>query len=254
MKITLDDQVLLITGVGSGIGQALARQALESGMRVHGVDLNAEALETLQTETEIGPRFTFHALDLRDNAGLEALVASVIDQEGRIDALANVAGVSYIASLEETSSELLDATLAVNLIAPFRLCQLVAPHMKKRRKGRILNLASELAIVGQPGLAAYSASKGAVLGFTRALAAELAPHGIQINALCPGPVETPMLKAEFATEKDPDAARIAALASIPMGRLGQPDEVAKVALFMLSDAASFMQGSSVVVDGGKTIV
>lgn len=250
MRIELENQVALITGVCSGIGLALARLAVESGMRVHGADRNADVGRQLRTE--LGPTFVFHAIDLCEVSAIGALVEAVVEEEGQIDALANVAGVSFVAPLEETDSKLLETTLSVNLLAPLRLCQQVVPYMKARRRGAILNLASELAFVAQPGLTAYCASKSAVLGFTRALALELAPFGIRVNALCPGPVDTPMLQAEFAAEPDPMVARKTALASIPLGRPGQPDELARVALFMLSDAASFMHGSSVLVDGGKT--
>jgi NAD(P)-dependent dehydrogenase (short-subunit alcohol dehydrogenase family) len=124
--------------------------------------------------------------------------------------------------------------------------------MRARRSGVIVNVASELAFVGLPGYSAYCAAKGAVLAFTRALALEAAPHGVRVNALCPGPTDTGMMAAELAAAPSPADARASMVASVPLGRLARPDEIAQVALFLASEHASFVHGAAVLADGGRT--
>jgi NAD(P)-dependent dehydrogenase (short-subunit alcohol dehydrogenase family) len=136
----------------------------------------------------------------------------------------------------------------------FFLCQGVLPVMQQQGGGVIINTASELAIVAQPLYAAYCATKGAVLSLTRALALEYAQANIRINALCPGPIDTPMLQQEFDLADNPDQAKAEGTATMPIGRLGRPEEIAQVALFLASEAPGLMQGAALVVDGGKTIL
>lgn len=255
MCITLTGRVVLVTGTSSGIGRAIAELFVEVGARVYGVDLDGEAGRKMEAALNGGAgAFHFHAIDLLDGPAINAWVDDVYSMEGRIDVLCNVAGVSEVCTIEDTDEAVLARTLGVNMLAPYRMCRRVAPLMKRAGSGVIVNVVSELAFVAQPGFTAYCASKGAVVAFTRALALELAPHGVRVNALCPGPIDTPMLRAEFDTESDPAAARADAISTIPVGRLGRAEEIARVALFMVSEGASFMQGAAIMVDGGKTIV
>lgn len=247
----LDGKRALVTGTGGGIGRAIARAFCAAGALVHGVDRNAD-----DDGEEVAPRarFVAHALDLRDAARTEQLVAEITRELGAIDVLVNNAGVLPFRFIEDTDDALLDDVMTVNFAAVFRLCRQIYPAMRTRRAGAIVNVASELSFVGLPGYAAYCASKGAVLAFTRALALEAAPHGVRVNALCPGPTDTAMMANEIASAPSPEKARAEMLASVPAGRLGRPDEIAQVALFLASDAASFVQGAAFLADGGRTAV
>ena len=188
------------------------------------------------------------------NAACVETVQACNQSFGRIDILYNNAGISVVEPFLDTSSASVEQLLAVNFLSVFYLCQQVIPQMQQQGEGVIINTASELAIVAQPLYAAYCASKGAVLSFTRALALEYAQDNIRINALCPGPVETPMLQKEFDVDSDPKIARSKTVTTMPIGRLGRPEEIAQVALFLASEAPQLMQGAALVVDGAKTIV
>ncbi|MGA7933739.1 MAG: SDR family oxidoreductase [Kovacikia sp.] len=250
----LNGKVALITGIGSGIGRSAARLFAENGASVFGVDCNQSAGQALADELrQERLDFQFFAADLADLATLIQGVTHCYQTYGRIDILYNNAGISVVESFPEVSPKTLERIMAVNFMATFHLCQQVIPGMKQQGGGVIINTASELAIVAQPLFTAYCASKGAVLAFTRALALEYAQDNIRINALCPGPTETQMLHREFATDTDPLRARNESIATIPIGRLGQPEEIAQVALFLASEAPQLMHGASLLVDGGKTI-
>jgi 3-oxoacyl-[acyl-carrier protein] reductase len=249
----LDGKVALITGVGSGIGRAASRLFVEAGATVFGVDCNAEAGQALTAELS-APNFLFWAADLSTHPAAIATVERCYQTCGRIDVLYNNAGISAVEPFTEISPTNLERMIAVNFMSVFYLCQQVIPIMQQQGDGVIINTASELAFVAQPLFTAYCASKGAVLSLTRALALEYARDNIRINALCPGPIDTGMLNQEFATESDPAKAKAESIASVPIGRLGRPEEIAQVALFLASDAPHLMHGASLLVDGGKTIV
>lgn len=248
----LDGKVALITGVASGIGRAAAKLFVEAGAVVFGVDVDAPAGNRLTQELP-EQNFLFWAADLSTQSAAIATVEQCYQTCGRIDVLYNNAGVSTVEAFTEITAASVEKTLAVNFLAVFYLCQQVIPLMQRQGSGVIINTASELAVVAQPLFTAYCASKGAVLSFTRSLALEYARDNIRINALCPGPIDTQMLNAEFATEANPTQARAESIASVPIGRLGQPEEIAQVALFLASAAPPLMHGAALLVDGGKTI-
>ena len=174
------------------------------------------------------------------------------EQLGPVDAVFNSAGVSVVASAAETTDEQWARQLRTNLTGTFLVTREAARLMAPRGRGAIVTTASELALTGQAGYVAYSATKGGVLAMTRALAAELAPSGVRVNAVCPGTVDTPLLQAEFDLADDPGAERVATEASIALRRIGRPEEIAAVVLFLLSDESSYVTGSHFVVDGGRT--
>lgn len=249
----LDGKVALITGVGSGIGRAAAVLFTQAGAIVVGVDRNEAAGYALSAELQTDS-FHFLAADLSTEAACIAVVEQCYATCGRIDILYNNAGISVVEPFVKTDAATLEQILAINFMSVFYLCQQVIPGMQQQGGGVVINTASELAIVAQPLYSAYCASKGAVLSFTRALALEHAQDNIRINALCPGPIDTPMLQQEFNIMTDPEQAKAEGIATMPIGRLGKPEEIAQVALFLASDAPILMHGASIVVDGGKTIL
>lgn len=251
----LDGKVVLITGVSSGIGWAAAQLFAEAGAFVFGVDRNSKVGEALATKLlQRNLKFKFLNADLATEQAARETVFQCSQIYERIDILYNNAGISDVEPFEQVSPTTLERILAVNFMSVFYLCQQVIPIMKQQGGGVIINTASELAIVAQPLYSAYCASKGAVLSFTRALALEYAQDNIRINALCPGPVDTNMLQKEFDIDSDPAKAREANIATMPIGRLGKPEEIAAVALFLASDAPALLHGASLVIDGAKTII
>lgn len=251
----LEDKVAIITGVGSGIGKAAASLFAEQGAAVFGVDCNVESGQALADELhQKNLTFQFFAADLSSQQAALETVNQCHQAYGQINILYNNAGISVVEPFLTVSQATLEQIFAVNFMATFYLCQQVIPRMKQQGGGVIINTASELAIVAQPLFTAYCASKGAILSFTRALALEYACDNIRINALCPGPIDTQMLNAEFATDAASEEAREESIASIPIGRLGQPDEIAQVALFLASNAPQLMHGTTLLIDGGKTIL
>lgn len=248
---------IIVTGAGEGIGRAIALRFLRQGAEVHGLDRNAEALQRVADSAALDRgwegRFVPHRVDLADRAEADRTADRLLDVlEGRCDTLVNNAGISRVRPFLESDDSMLDALFAVNFVAAFRLTRRFAPALQASGRGSVINIASELALIGQPGYSAYSATKGAILAWSRSLAVELAPARIRVNAVCPGPVETALLSADFAATGNAGAARNEEVASVPLGRLGLPADIAEVVSFLASDAAAFVTGAVWPVDGGKT--
>jgi NAD(P)-dependent dehydrogenase (short-subunit alcohol dehydrogenase family) len=253
--VRLNQKISLITGAGSGIGQATALLFASEGATVIAVDRDTDAVETTQSLIEqAGGLCQSLIVDVTQEQQVAAAIAQVIEQFGRLDLLFNNAGISVLKLATETTEADLDLLLSINVKGVFFGCKHAIPQMVKQGGGAIINTASELAIVGQPLYSAYCATKGAVLALTRALSVEWAKQGIRINAVCPGPVKTPMLQAEFDLAANPIAEAQAVIQSIPAGRLGTPAEIANVILFLASEDAQFIHGSAIVADGGRTII
>lgn len=251
----LNQKVSLITGAGSGIGRATARLFAREGSTVMAVDCNAEAVaKTQYLIAQQGGSCQALTVDVRQEQQVASAIAQTIDQFGRLDVLFNNAGVSILKLATETTEADLDFLLDINVKGIFFGCKHTIPQMVKQGGGVIINTASELAIMGQPLYTAYCATKGAVLALTCALSVEWASQGVRINAVCPGPVKTPMLKAEFDIAANPAKEEQAVIQSIPAGRLGTPEDIARVVLFLASEDAQFMHGSAIVADGGRTAV
>ncbi len=249
----LKNKISLITGAGSGIGQAVALKFAEEGAFVFVGDRNLLAAEKTQYLIEqAGGNGRSVALDVTQEQQVEHAIAHIVEEFGQLDILHNNAGVSVLKPITETTEADWDFLFSVNLKGIFFGCKHAIPYMVQQGGGVIINTASELAIVGQPLYSAYCATKGGVLAFTRALSVEWASKGIRINAVCPGPINTPMLQAEFELAADPDAEKAATIQSIPVGRLGIPEDIAKVALFLASDDAEFVHGAAILADGGRT--
>ena len=241
----LDGRSVVVTGVGSGLGQAIARELAAEGARVIGCDVNDEA----GSATMAGIGGYFHA-DVSREAEVEALIAHAVSTHGRLDVMVNNAAIQIEEELAETSEEQLDRVLGVNLKGVFFGCKHAVRTMQPQGGGVIVNVASILGLVADGILAAYCAAKGGVLGITRATAVQYGRDGIRCNAVCPGDIDTPLVQAYFNTADDPEALRAEVSAEYPMARIAQPREIARAVVFLAGDDASFMTGQPLVVDGG----
>lgn len=243
-------RVLLATGAGSGIGAATARRFAAEGGRVALLDRDADAAAAVAREC---PGSLGFACDVADEAGVAAAVDAAAQVFGRLDAVLNGAGHVVIGGVAETDSAAWDRLLAVHLGGTRHISRAALPHLRAAGGGSIVNLASIAALVGRPRNAAYAAAKGAILALSRQMAVDLAPEGIRVNVVAPGPVRTAMTEG-FAAARgmDWDAGARAMATGIPMGRIGTAAEVAGPILFLFSDDSAFMTGTQIVVDGGLT--
>jgi NAD(P)-dependent dehydrogenase (short-subunit alcohol dehydrogenase family) len=248
----LEGKVALITGGGSGMGRVASALFAGEGARVAMTDVNDEACERAAKEIEAdGAEVLAVHADVSREADAEEMIGTTLERFGRLDVLYNNAGVMLGSdgSVDTTEESVWDATLAVNVKGVAFGCKYGIPAMIRSGGGSIINVASFVAWMGAAtSQTAYTASKGAVLAMTREIAVEYARRGIRCNALCPGPIDTPLL-ADLLS--DP-ARRQRRFVHIPMGRLGQAEELAKAALFLASDDSSYMTGASLIVDGGIT--
>jgi NAD(P)-dependent dehydrogenase (short-subunit alcohol dehydrogenase family) len=251
MSGRLEGKVCVITGAGGGMGREAAVVFAGEGAKVCVADVVAGAAEETVGLCPEGSAFAF-ALDVADEAAVAAMMAATADRYGGIDVLYNNAGISPDddASILDTSVEAWQRVQDVNTKGVFLCCKHGIPHLVARGGGSVINVASFVAILGAAtSQISYTASKGAVLSMSRELAVQFAREGIRVNALCPGPVETPLLLNLYGG--DP-AAYERRRVHWPMGRLGKPREIVNVALFLASDEASFVNGAAFVADGGIT--
>ncbi|HEY9768569.1 MAG TPA: SDR family NAD(P)-dependent oxidoreductase [Coleofasciculaceae cyanobacterium] len=251
----LKKKIALITGAGSGIGRSTAMCFAAEGAIIMAADINeTEAVITQELIEQAGGKCRALAFDVSKELEVKDAIALTVSMFGRLDIMHNNAGISIIKPTTEITEADLNRLIGINFKGVFFGCKHAIAQMVKQQEGVIINTASELAIVGQPLYSAYCGTKGAVIAMTRALSAEWAKQGIRVNALCPGPINTPMLQAEFNLATNPKVEAQAAVDSIPAGKLGTPEEIAKVALFLASDNAQFVHGAAIMVDGGKTII
>jgi NAD(P)-dependent dehydrogenase (short-subunit alcohol dehydrogenase family) len=245
----LDGKICVITGAGGGMGREAALLFSEEGAQVCVADVNLEAAES--TASEARDAFA-QQVDVADEASVKAMLDATAERYGGIDVLYNNAGISPNddASVLDTSVDAWDRVQAVNTKGVFLCCKHGIPHLRQRGGGSVINVASFVAILGAAtSQISYTASKGAVLSMTRELAVQFARENIRVNALCPGPVETPLLLSIFG---DDPAALERRRTHWPMGRLAKPREIVNGALFLASDESSYVTGSTFLVDGGLT--
>jgi meso-butanediol dehydrogenase/(S,S)-butanediol dehydrogenase/diacetyl reductase len=239
------DRVAIVTGGASGMGAATVRRLAAGGAQVVVVDRDDERARNVAAEVS----GTVMVGDVSDSSFCDAAVAHALSAHGRLDVLVNAAGVIVRAGGTDTTDEQWARIMGVNVSGTFFMCRAALRSMKAAGSGSIVNFGSIWGDLGSAGVAAYCASKGAVHNLTRALAMDHASDGIRINAVCPGEVNTPMLQSERAEPvTDELLAKIAS--TVPMGRLAEPDEIARVVCFLASDNASYMTGAMVSVDAG----
>ncbi len=243
-----DGRTALVTGGAGGIGLAIARQLAEGGARVVLLDLERQALDVAAASLAEPRHHLALEVDVTRPEGVEQAVATVLEATGRIDILVNSAGVALLEPAGEVSEAAWDRTLAVNLTAPLLLAQAVAPGVRRQLHGRIINLASQASVVALRRHAAYCASKAGLVGLTRVLALEWASDGITVNAISPTVVDTPLGRKAWAGQVG-EAMR----ALIPTGRFAQPEEVARLAVFLAGTHAGMLTGENIVIDGGYSI-
>ncbi len=249
----LIDKVAIITGAGSGIGQAAAVLFAREGAKVVVADISVPGgRDTVAQITAQGGQALAVEVDVSQSSQVQRMVRTAKDAYGRLDILFNNAGTNLAATVTETGEEDWERMMAVNVRGVFLGCKYAIPVMIENGGGVIINTSSAAGVVGLKGLAAYTASKGAVLQLTRNIALDYAEHNIRANALCPGVTESPMTLAVIESQRDPEAMRQRMDSGRPLGRMAQPEEMAKAALFLASDDSSFMTGAPLIVDGGYT--
>lgn len=250
-QLRLDGRVALVTGGNRGLGRAIAQGLAEAGASVAVTSRDAGRAEEAAQEIarETGRQCLGLALDVRDGVQVEAAVQQVLTDLGGLHILVNNAGINIRESILELKDESWEAVVETNLVGAMRCSRAVAGHMKEQRWGRIINLGSILSFVGIPERAAYASSKAGLLGLTRAMALDLAPHGVTVNAICPGVFKTEINRPIL---NDPDyLARF--LQQVPIGYLGEPDQLKGAAVFLASEASSYVTGAALMVDGGWTV-
>ena len=241
-----EGKVALVTGGASGIGAATVRRLVDEGAQVMIADLNGEGAELLATE--LGSVTDAHQIDVTDSVAVNELVRGTVDRFGRLDVLFNNAGITSTGRVDTLTDDEWQRVMDVDVSSVFYGCRAAVPIMREQGGGSIVNTASISGIGGDWGIPAYNAAKGAVMNFTRAMAADHARDGIRVNAVCPGGIATPMTRMLVDSRR----AQVEYERLVPAQRMGQPEESAAAGAFLASDDASYVTGHGLVVDGGVT--
>ena len=249
------NKIAVVTGGGSGIGAAITKQLAAEGATVHAIELETERADAVAHEIrESGGSITVHTCDVGDHTAMADAISTIHNQAGRIDILVNNAGIAHVGNLENTTEEDLDRLYRVNVKGVYNGMHAAVPHMAEHGGGAILNLASIASKLGIADRFAYSTTKGAVLTMTYSVARDYVDAGIRCNCVCPARVHTPFvdrfIRENYPGQEQQVFDKLAAYQ--PMGRMGQPDEIARLALFLCSDDAGFITGAAYDIDGGVT--
>ena len=252
--MTLSGKTALVTGAGRGIGRAIALALAGEGCQVGIADILPRSASAAAAEVEaLGVKSLALSVDLTSRAEVERMVVEALAQFGQIDILVNNAGWDRMGLFLDTDEDTWDRIIAVNLKAILYVCKAVLPHMVARGAGKVVNVASDAGRVGSSGEAVYSATKGAVIAFSKALAREMARHRITVNVVCPGLTETPLLQS--LRDQSPKMEKIleAVTRATPLGRVATPEEIAGAVAFFASPGADFVTGQTLSVSGGLTM-
>jgi len=243
--LKLAGKVALVTGAAQGIGKAVALLLAQNGADIVVSDINLEKAEETAKEIEaMGRKAMAIKVDVANSGDVERMVQTILERFGQIDVLVNNAGIARDKLILRMTEEDWDAVLDINLKGTFNCTKAVVRHMSRQRSGKIVNIASVVGEMGNAGQANYSASKAGVIGFTKTIAREFAQRGINVNAIAPGYIQTPM------TEALPEKAKEELKNMIPLERLGQPEDVAEAVLFLVSNASNYITGQVLNVNGG----
>jgi len=252
----LDGKIAVITGGSKGMGSGAAKVFADEGAHVVVIGTSEDAETVAAAIRGSGGKASAYRADVRDGERLKEIYAEVVSDHGSLDILVNSAGLGSQRSFIKSDDAYLEHYFNVNFKGIWNSCHAAVPYMLRQGYGKIINFASVTGVlVVDPCMTAYAATKGAIMAFTKALAVELAGHGITVNAILPGMIDTPMTDASCreANPEDPESVKKAIAANIPMGRLGTAEEAGKVALFLASDDSSYITGVGIVFDGGSTL-
>jgi meso-butanediol dehydrogenase / (S,S)-butanediol dehydrogenase / diacetyl reductase len=244
-------KVALITGAGSGIGAGIAELFVESGYAVVAVDISGDRANAIARKLQVQGPIVAVSADITEEDQVKSAVDAAVREFGTLSVLVNNAGIEVSAAVPELPVAVWDRQIAVNLRGAFLMSRYSIPEMRARG-GAIIHISSVHAFVSWAGSAAYDATKAGLLGMTRAMAIDHGPEGIRVNAICPGYIDTPLMEKWLDSVPDREATVRQVLKVHPVGRIGKPRDVAHAALFLASDAASFISGTCLVVDGGMT--
>lgn len=250
----LAGKVALVTGAGGGIGAAICARLAEEGCHVALLDRDVQAVRAAGKKVQaLGRRASTHVVDITDYQAVTDAVASIESEQGGVDVLINNAGFDRFANFLDTTPQQWEAIIAVNLRGTLNMHHVVLPGMCDRRWGRVVNIASDAGRVGSSMEAVYSACKGGIIAFTKSVARELARTGVRLNAVCPGPTDTPLL-AQFLEAGEDGAKILKALErAVPMKRIGRPEDLPGIVAFLASDDAEYITGQVISVSGGLTM-
>lgn len=237
----------VVTGGASGIGAAITRRFLEEGATVAVYDIDDDVAADLLADLHVDGRARFYHVDVTDQTSVSRAFSSTTRDFDGINALVNCAGFNRFASPDSITQDQWQRIIAINLDGPWNVCSAAIPELKRQGAGRIVNISSAAGLLGIPMAAHYTSAKHGLIGLTRALAVDLGPFGITVNCICPGTTLTPLVDASTSETFKVEAAK-----RMPLGRLGQPEDIANAAMFFVSDLANWITGATLAVDGGMT--
>lgn len=245
----LNDKRVIVTGGGSGIGAAITELFASVGAQVYAGDINLPAAEQAHADSPHAASIHIRHCDVSDQGSVEDFVMAVAGG-GTIDVLVNNAGIGFVGTINQTQEADFDRLYNTNVKGTYFMSKAVMPYFQKQKHGVIVNMASICGLVGVPDRFAYCMTKFAIVGMTKSMAMDHAADNIRVNCICPGRIATPFMMARINEYPDPEAIRADMDASQPIGRMGEPEEVASVALYLASDASAFVTGACESVDGG----